>query len=106
MVECRALMILSTTINPGGMAEWTKAVVLKTTVGETSPGVRIPLPPPYDFNWGGAGVDDRGRLLSGCRGKTRPRVRIPPSPPIIHNVCHATGKLALVAQRIEHLVAD
>ena len=46
MVECRALMILSTTINPGGMAEWTKAVVLKTTVGETSPGVRIPLPPP------------------------------------------------------------
>ena len=80
MVECRALMMLSTTINLGGMAEWTKAVVLKTTVGETSPGVRIPLPPPYDFNWGGAGVDDRGRLLSGCRGKTRPRVRIPPSP--------------------------
>ena len=30
----------------GGMAEWLKAVVLKTTVGETSPGVRIPLPPP------------------------------------------------------------
>ena len=46
MVECRAQMIISTTINPGGMAEWTKAVVLKTTVGETSPGVRIPLPPP------------------------------------------------------------
>ena len=43
MVECRAQMIISTTINPGGMAEWTKAVVLKTTVGETSPGVRIPL---------------------------------------------------------------
>ena len=46
MVECRAQMIISTTTNPGGMAEWTKAVVLKTTVGETSPGVRIPLPPP------------------------------------------------------------
>ncbi len=30
----------------GGMAEWTKAVVLKTTVAVTSPGVRIPLPPP------------------------------------------------------------
>jgi hypothetical protein len=31
---------------PGGMAERTKAVVLKTTVGSRPPGVRIPLPPP------------------------------------------------------------
>src|SRR5205814_1560650 len=30
----------------GGMAEWSMAVVLKTTVPETVPGVRIPLPPP------------------------------------------------------------
>ena len=29
----------------GGMAERSKAVVLKTTVLETVPGVRIPLPP-------------------------------------------------------------
>ena len=29
----------------GGMAERSMAVVLKTTVGETPPGVRIPLPP-------------------------------------------------------------
>ena len=28
------------------MAEWSMAVVLKTTVPETAPGVRIPLPPP------------------------------------------------------------
>src|SRR5215813_12925842 len=28
------------------MAEWSMAVVLKTTVGETPPGVRIPLSPP------------------------------------------------------------
>src|SRR5262245_60944579 len=28
------------------MAEWSMAVVLKTTVPETVPGVRIPLPPP------------------------------------------------------------
>ena len=28
------------------MAERSMAVVLKTTVGETPPGVRIPLPPP------------------------------------------------------------
>ena len=26
-------------------------------------------------------MDDRGRLLSGCRSKIRPRVRIPASPP-------------------------
>ncbi len=31
---------------PGRMAEWTKAVVLKTTVVLQPPGVRIPLLPP------------------------------------------------------------
>ena len=41
MVEC-----LHSGEQPGGMAEWTKAVVLKTTVGLGPPGVRIPLPPP------------------------------------------------------------
>ena len=30
----------------GGMAEWSMAVVLKTTEPGTVPGVRIPLPPP------------------------------------------------------------
>src|SRR5438128_3279770 len=30
----------------GGMAEWSMAVVLKTTVPGRVPGVRIPLPPP------------------------------------------------------------
>ena len=30
----------------GGMAEWTKATVLKTVVAARSPRVRIPLPPP------------------------------------------------------------
>ncbi len=30
----------------GGMAEWTKAAVLKTAVLETGPWVRILLPPP------------------------------------------------------------
>src|SRR4029450_10544231 len=29
----------------GGMAEWSMAVVLKTTVAERLPGIRIPLPP-------------------------------------------------------------
>src|SRR5512134_215757 len=32
------------------MAEWSMAVVLKTTARETVPGVRIPLPPPI-FTW-------------------------------------------------------
>ena len=35
-------------VERGEMAEWSMAVVLKTTVGETPPGVRIPLSPP-DF---------------------------------------------------------
>ncbi len=34
------------TVRRGGMAEWSMAVVLKTTVPERVPGVRIPLPPP------------------------------------------------------------
>src|SRR5439155_12636668 len=38
--------VLSNSVRCGGMAEWSMAVVLKTTVGETPPGVRIPLPPP------------------------------------------------------------
>ena len=33
----------------GGMAEWSMAVVLKTTEPETVPGVRIPLPPPLEL---------------------------------------------------------
>jgi hypothetical protein len=33
-------------VRRGGMAEWSMAVVLKTTAPETVPGVRIPLPPP------------------------------------------------------------
>ena len=38
----------------GGMAERSKAVVLKTTVPGTVPGVRIPLPP-FSFVWAGYG---------------------------------------------------
>ena len=84
MVECRAQMIISTTINPGGMAEWTKAVVLKTTVGETSPGVRIPPSPPVQFNRRLSPISDKicprssadrapgcglgGRRFESCRG--------------------------------------
>jgi hypothetical protein len=40
----RVLDLLSN--SRGGMAEWSMAVVLKTTEPETVPGVRIPLPPP------------------------------------------------------------
>jgi hypothetical protein len=77
----------------GGMAEWLKAVVLKTTVGATSPGVRIPLPPPA-LTTGRAvaappltlgEVPEYGR--SGAPAKCLyglnpvPRVQIPASPP-------------------------
>ncbi len=68
MVEC--LSPGGKPLEPGGMAEWTKAVVLKTTVGLCPPGVRIPLPPPGSpSHRGGAGVVERGRLLSACRGQ-------------------------------------
>src|SRR5512132_1013201 len=37
------------TLEPhGGVAEWFKAVVLKTTVPSQVPGVRIPPPPPLE----------------------------------------------------------
>ena len=78
MVEC-------TRRNPGGtgrMAEWFKAPVLKTGVGQltvgSNPSPSAGLTREY---WGGARVVEWGRLLSGCRDhKSRPRVRIPPSP--------------------------
>ena len=42
-------------MNFGGMAEWFKAMLLKSIVRETVPGVRIPLPPPRSLccreNW-------------------------------------------------------
>ena len=34
----------------GGVAEWSIATVLKTVVRETAPGVRIPPPPPKNFD--------------------------------------------------------
>jgi hypothetical protein len=37
------------------MAEWFKAAVLKTVVGVSPPGVRIPLPPP-NFELGKKGL--------------------------------------------------
>ncbi len=67
----------------GGMAEWTKAAVLKTAVGFIahrgfeSLSLRLGM---VNLR-GGARVADWGRLLSGCRGNSRPWVRIPPSPP-------------------------
>jgi hypothetical protein len=60
-------LFLTTKRRDGGMAEWTMATVLKTVVGVSSPGVRIPLPPlenNFD-NWGDARVVEWGRLLSG-----------------------------------------
>ena len=57
--------------SPGGMAEWFKATDLKSVVAARSPGVRIPLPPPYTRQGlvctrGGARVADWARLLSEC----------------------------------------
>jgi hypothetical protein len=51
------------------MAEWTKAAVLKTAVGQPTGGSN-PSPSAFKigYNRGGAGVVERGRLLSACRG--------------------------------------
>ncbi len=55
----------------GGMAERSKATVLKTVVGLHPPGVRIPLPPPAKFGTTGcysgvvAGLTPRNSSLSG-----------------------------------------
>jgi hypothetical protein len=60
--------MLQSAITPksGGMAEWLKAVVLKTSVAHTchrgfeSHSLRLPI-----VYWGGARVVEWGRLLSG-----------------------------------------
>ncbi len=52
------------------MAEWTKATVLKTVVGLSHRGFESLSLRLGVYHWGGARVDEWGRLLSGCRGKT------------------------------------
>jgi hypothetical protein len=49
------------------MAERSKAAVLKTAVGQPTGGSN-PSPSAWLLVRGGAGVADRGRLLSACRG--------------------------------------
>src|SRR6266851_1022171 len=44
----------------GGMAEWSMAVVLKTTVPGRVPGVRIPLPPPDEYRPPRSAASDAG----------------------------------------------
>jgi hypothetical protein len=49
----------------GGMAERLMAMVLKTIVAATSPGVRIPLPPPATHEGRSHSLVECARLLSG-----------------------------------------
>ena len=49
----------------GGMAEWSMAVVLKTTVPGRVPGVRIPLPPPDSSR-----ESDVGSAVCFCRASS------------------------------------
>lgn len=68
----------------GGMAEWFKAVVLKTTVSLRGTVGSNPTPSVFraalSKRWRGARVDDWGRLLSGYPGNTGSQVRILSSP--------------------------
>jgi hypothetical protein len=60
-------------IECGGMAEWSMAVVLKTTEPGRVPGVRIPLPPP---SFALARTAD-GAVFRPARGSRRDSARIP-----------------------------
>jgi hypothetical protein len=65
------------------MAEWLKALVLKTSVAFCVTVGSNPTPSAGLLKakyWGGARVDDWGRLLSGCSGNAEPQVRILSSP--------------------------
>lgn len=62
----------------GGMAEWSKAAVLKTVVRKHRGFESYFLRHTY---WRGDREADGARLLSECGGQTPPRVRIPPPPP-------------------------
>ena len=53
----------------GGMAERSMAVVLKTTVPGRVPGVRIPLPPPFDSRAKRATVEWRPERASRVEGR-------------------------------------
>ena len=64
----------------GRMAERFIAAVLKTVDRKIRGFESLSLRLSVCVRGGGAGVDDRGRLLSGCRGNSLPRVRIPASP--------------------------
>jgi hypothetical protein len=67
-------------LGTGGMAERTKATVLKTVVAERSPRVRIPLPPPYILG----STHRRGRRTNGpvlcCAFSWLPTRSLEPSP--------------------------
>jgi hypothetical protein len=63
----------------GGMAEWSMAVVLKTTVRATVPGVRIPLPPPNGRQMKSGvchAVASKGRRIAG-RAQAKPPFCLP-----------------------------
>ena len=57
---------------PGKVAEWFKAAVLKTVVAlsvTVSSNLTLSARSDQQTVWGGAGVDERSRLLSGCPAK-------------------------------------
>ncbi len=66
----------------GGMAEWSKAAVLKTAFAPGERGFEsYSLRHPYRGEMTESA--EGARLLSECWGKLQPRVRIPLSPPLL-----------------------
>src|SRR6187402_1788451 len=87
-------MLSSAIGSRGGMAEWSMAVVLKTTEPGRVPGVRIPLPPPIPLP--SIGI---GRVLQAharCAFGTSRSARIPSG----RLRCAATPQSALVRVRM------
>jgi hypothetical protein len=65
----------------GGVAEWSKAAVLKTAVPATVPGVRIPSPPLETQ----LGVQDRSApVVPGTAQASTDAIRLPPKPVDVH----------------------
>jgi hypothetical protein len=65
----------------GGMAEWLKAAVLKTVIGVTRSGVRIPLPPPEKKGLSRLAVAiETARSEALCKRSANARINLLSSP--------------------------
>jgi hypothetical protein len=65
VLPSHATGVIDVLASTGGVAEWLKAAVLKTAVGGSPPGVRIPSPPLQPGNPGARGKRAPGQKWVG-----------------------------------------